>query len=131
MVLWVLVEVSLPRSVVLGSIDWVFWVSPSAIKSLDGINIFQHTSSNNDLVIFNLSSVSQDDLVLVWLNLLNSNEFTVSSIHVDSQLSIWVIISLSHFLHFIRNSQWVDLVDRLVQNDHTRIFSINSMIEMS
>lgn len=101
MVLRVLVEVSLPGSVVLGSVDWVFWVGPGTIESLDGIDVLQHSGGDDDLSVLDLSSVSEDDLVLVWLDLLDTDEFTVGSVHVDSQLGIWVIVSLGHLLHLI------------------------------
>lgn len=131
MVLRVLVEVSLPGSVVLGGVDWVFWVGPGAIESLDGIDVLQHSGGDDDLSVLDLSSVSEDDLVLVWLDLLDTDEFTVGSVHVDGQLGIWVIVSLGHLLHLVGDSEWVDLIDWLIQNDHTFVFSINNMIEMS
>lgn len=68
-------------------------ISPCLIESLDSIKVMFHSHSDYKMVITDFPSISEDDLVLIRVDLLASHILRMSCEHVDSQFGIQQVVS--------------------------------------
>jgi hypothetical protein len=55
----------------------------------------------------------------------------VGSIHINGKLSVREIICFRGNLLFIDASDWIGLVDHLIENDHVSKFAMHNFIEVT
>jgi hypothetical protein len=130
MPLRVFVKECTPGWVVFGGKNWVFRISPSLIKAFDSFHIRLKTGGKNEVIIRYFSSISQDYVVLFRDNFLYADALRVSTIHVDGQTCIWKIFGFGGLLLFINASNWVGLVDWIIEDYHACKVAVGNFIKM-
>lgn len=127
----VLVEDGSPGGVVLASEDGVLRVLPGLLESLDALEVLVQSHSDDELVVGDSSSGSEDDCVVFRENLVDSNVVGVSGVHGEGELCVSEVLSLVGSLLLVDSSHGVLLVDDAVEDDHDVVFAVRGLVKVS
>lgn len=125
------IVVGSPGWIFLWDENWVVKISPGFFETWNALDIFLKTGSNNQVVIFYSSSVSQNDCVFFWDDSLSTNTVRVGSMGIDGKLSVENVFSLGSLSLLENRSQWELFVGVSVKDNHDLIVILCDFLELS